>query len=206
VPGGSLLITGEGYPAGVREVVRIDTLREWAVSQHVPMLTPRAGHAAMYDTQHLYILGGYDERYFKECERFVCTANRWEALPSLPRACSNTSGVVVEKSLYALGGYGGVTLDSVQKLSLESLAWELMQLRLPFSGISIPCFKLSGTEVYLVANKALCSFTALEVRALKTLPVNIKSWYGPSYYCRGTLYCSTPEGAVRSHEIGSLSN
>jgi hypothetical protein len=91
----------------------------------------------------------------------------------------------------------------VQKLSLESLAWELMQLRLPFAGRSIPCFKLSDTEVYLVVKKTLYSFTAFDVRPLKTLTENIQSKYGASYYHKGTLYISA-DGRVRSYEIGSL--
>jgi hypothetical protein len=57
VPGGSLLITGGGYPIAVREVERIDTHREFAASHCTPMLTPRRRHAAVYHTPHLYILG-----------------------------------------------------------------------------------------------------------------------------------------------------
>jgi hypothetical protein len=203
VPGGSLLITGGGIPA-VRDVVRIDTRREFAVSHCPPMLTPRMGHAAVYHTPHLYILGGRnDSRQLSECERYICAENRWEALPPLPRACYGASGVVVESSLYALGGYGS---NFVQKLSLESLTWELMKLRLPFAGYGIPCFKLRDTEVYLVVNRTLCSFTAFEVSPLKTLTEDIYSWFGTSYYCRGTLYCSSFSGLVRCYEIGSLSN
>jgi hypothetical protein len=112
---------------------------------------------------------------------------------------------VVENSLYALGGNDGSSLDLVQKLSLESLTWELMQFRLPFAGWCIPYFKLRDTEVYLVVEKTLCSFTGFEVRPLKTLTVGIKSWFGASYYHRGTLYWSHYEGGVLSLEIGSLS-
>jgi hypothetical protein len=206
VPGGSLLITGGGEPI-VREVVRIDTRREFAVSHCPPMLTPRAGHAAVYHTPHLYLLGGWNGSYLRECERYVCAENRWEALPSLPRACSQTSGVVVENSLYALGGYDGSSdLDLVQKLSLESLTWEIMQFRLPFIGKCISCFKLRDTEVYLMVDLTLCSFNPSEVRPLKSLTEDIQSWFGVSYYCRGTLYCSSYEGAVLSYEIGSFSN
>jgi hypothetical protein len=105
VPGGSLLITGGDNPDAVRVVVRIDTRREFAVSLRPPMLTPRSWHVAVYHTPHLYILGGinYNGR-LSECERYVCAENRWEALPLLPRACYGASGVVVESSLYALGG------------------------------------------------------------------------------------------------------
>jgi hypothetical protein len=205
VPGGSLLITGGGYHA-VREVVRIDTRREYAVSHCPPMLTPRKAHAAVYHTPHLYILGGLNDSYLSECERYACAENRWEALPSLPRACHSTSGVVVENSLYALGGFNQGELDLVQKLSLESFTWKLMQFRLPFAGYAIPCFKLSDTEVYLVVKKTLYSFTAFEARPLKTLTEDIQSWFGTSYYCRGTLYCSRHTRAVGSYEIGSLSN
>jgi hypothetical protein len=200
VPGGSLLITGGGHPV-VREVVRIDTRREFAVAQCPPMLTPRRGHAAVYHAQQLYLLGGFDGSYLKKCERYVCAENRWEVLPSLPTACSGTSGVVLESSLYALGGCGGPNLDLVQKLSLESLTWEIMQFKLPSAGSGIPCFKLRETEVFLVVNRTLCCFTAFEVRPLNELTEYIKSWYGASYYRRGTLYCSSDQGGVRSLEI-----
>jgi hypothetical protein len=207
VPGGSLLITGGGIHA-VREVVKIDTRREFAVAQHAPMFTPRALHAAVFHTQFLYVLGGDDfSSYLSECERYVCADNRWEVLPPLPRACRHTSGVVVENSLYALGGNAdGLSFDLVQKLDLGSLTWELMQLRLPYAGSTIPCFKLRETEVYLVVNKTLCSFTALQVRPIKTLTEDMISRCGASYYHRGSLYCSNYAGAVRSYEIGSLSN
>jgi hypothetical protein len=208
VPGGSLLITGglnRDYDAA-SEVVRIDTHREFAVAHCAPMLTPRSIHAAVYHTPHLYILGGRNDSYLSECERYECAENRWETLPPLPKACTHMSGVVVESSLYALGGNDGSALDLVQKLSLESLTWELMQFRLPFVGKCIPCFKLRDTEVYLVVNKSLCSFTAFEVRSFKTLTKDIQSACGPSYYYRGTLYCSYDWGRALSLEIGSLSS
>jgi hypothetical protein len=172
------------------------------------MLTPRRGHAAVYHTPHLYILGGWGgNTELSECERYVCAENRWEALAPLRRACSQTSGVVVESCLYALGGFDGSALvDLVQKLSLESFTWELMQFRLPSPSCSIACFKLRDTEVYLVVNQTLCSFSAFEVRPIKTLTEDIQSWYGASYYRRGILYCSSDQGGVRRYEIGSLSN
>jgi hypothetical protein len=170
------------------------------------MLTPRKSHAAVYHTPHLYILGGWNSSYLSECERYVCTENLWEALPCFPRACLNTSGVVVENSLYALGGFDGSALDLVQKLRLKSLTWELMQFRLPFADECVPCFKVSDTEVYLVVNQTLCSFSALEVRPLKTLTEDISSWFGVSYYSGGTLYCSNFLGGVLSVEIGGLIN
>jgi hypothetical protein len=179
----------------VREVARID-FGTFEVSPQLPMLTPRRYHAAVHHTQHLYLLGGADGRRLRECEKYVCAEARWEALPPLPRACSNTSGIVVESSLYALGGFDESYLDLVQKFSLVNLTWKLMQFRLPYAGCGIPCFKLRDTEVYLVVNRTLCFFTAFQVHPLKTLTGDIQSWRGASYYRRGTLYCSYHEGAV----------
>jgi hypothetical protein len=204
-PGGSLLITGGGFPDAVGKVESIDTRREFAVSYCPPMLTPRSCHAAVYHTPYLYLLGGYNGiTELSECERYVCAENRWEALLPLPRACSNPSGVGVERSLYALGGIVGSYLDLVQKLSLDSLTWELMQLRLPHAGCNISCFKLRDTEVYLVVNNTLYSFTDVQVRSLKTLAEDIRSFRGVSYYKGGILYSSNGGGAVQSYEIGSF--
>jgi hypothetical protein len=60
LPAASLLITGgcKGYTDSSREVVKIETLREWAVSTQLPMHTARCDHAAVYHSQYLYALGG----------------------------------------------------------------------------------------------------------------------------------------------------
>jgi hypothetical protein len=178
LPGGSLLITGGIH--GERDVVKIDTLREYAVSSQPPMHTARHCHAAVYHSQYVYVLG------YSECERYSCAESRWEVLPALPVAGSSMSGVEVENSVYALGGeYDLRATDTVQKLSLDSLTWQLMQLKLPQAAWLFPCFK-TETQVYLVIKKTLYSFTPLEVKAVKTLDKKIR-WYS-SYYSRGTLY------------------
>jgi hypothetical protein len=203
VQGGNLLLTG-GNETLVNWVERIDTLREFALSDCAPMLSARAFHAAVYHDLHLYVVGGLSTRCLKKCERYVCEENRWEALRPLPRACCHMSGVVIEKSLYALGGQeeSGNSLDLVQRLSLESFTWDLLELRLPFADFAIPCFKVTDTEVYLVVNKTLCLFTDLKARPLKTLTNDIQC--GASYYHRGILYCSDFQGTARCYEIGSL--
>jgi hypothetical protein len=51
---------------------------------------------------------------------------RWEALPPLPAAVVCGSAVMLEESLYALGGvHEGVVADLIQKLRLSLLgsAW-----------------------------------------------------------------------------------
>jgi hypothetical protein len=194
LPGGSLLITGGSYP-GVRDVVKIDTVREYAASSQPPMHTARRSHTAVYHSQYVYLLGGYNNsrRYLRECERYSCADSRWEVLAALPVAGEGMSAVELHNSLYALGGQGDgwSYLDTAQKLSLDSLTWQLMQLKLPQAAHYIPCFK-KDTEVYLVISQTLCSFTPIEVKPIKTLPQYIRCT--SSYYSRDTLYYNRGSG------------
>jgi hypothetical protein len=200
LPEGSLLITGgsedlpewclrltngEVIATSVRDVVRLD-VGTFAVSLQPPMHTARNYHAAVYHSQYVYVLGD------RECERYSCSDSRWEVLPNLPVGGWGMSAVELHNSLYAFGGNDdeGMILDTAQKLSLGSLTWELMQLKLPQAEISFSCFK-KDTEVYLVIEKTLYSFTPLEIKPIKTLPEYIGC--SSSYYSRGTLY----------HECGS---
>jgi hypothetical protein len=78
---------------------------------------------------------------------------------------------------------------------LDSLTWELMQLKLPQVCSSIPCFK-TDTEVCLVIQETLYSFTPVQVKTIKTLPYHPRCY--SSYYSRDTLYYE------RGWGIGSL--
>jgi hypothetical protein len=202
LPGGNLLITGGGSLAQ-RKVVKIDTLRECAVSSQPPIHTARCSHAAVYHSQYLYVLGGCSYSSLRECERYVCAESRWEVLSDLPVASCAMSAVVLNNSLYALGGSSDRgDIDTVQKLSLDSLTWELMQLKLPQAASCIPCFKVN-TQVYLVIEETLYSFTPLQVKPIKTLTEGILCY--SSYYSRGTLYYSAGT-RVSSLAVGELSS
>jgi hypothetical protein len=169
LPGGSLIITGGGTPI-VNEVVKVDTLREYAVCSQPPMHTSRWSHAAVYHSQYLYVLGGYNDIEMSECERYACAESRWEVLPALPIAGDAMNAVELDNDLYVFGGYAGRSfLDTVQKLRLSSLTWELMRLKLPQACYAISCFKIE-TQVYLVIENTLYSFTPLQVKEVKTLP------------------------------------
>jgi hypothetical protein len=89
LPDGSLLITGGWiFPAAVRDVVKIDTLREWAVSSVPPMHTARCSHAAVYHAQYLYVLAGYTgESLLTEWERYAWA----ESMGSAARSASSLS-------------------------------------------------------------------------------------------------------------------
>jgi hypothetical protein len=134
------LITAGEDESGVREVVRIDTRREFAVTHCPPMLTPREVHAAVYHTPHLYILGGWNgSSYLSECERYVCAENRWEALPPLPRACYPAACLTARTPICALSKLikrGGVFKGRVFILTVSHLLVQL--LKLPISKLRTP--------------------------------------------------------------------
>jgi hypothetical protein len=209
VYGGSLLVTGGGGVLGTTSVERIDVMREFAVYEQAPMLVPRLLHSAVSHAQHLYVLGAYNTYRLKECERYVCTQNRWESIPPLPKACGLASGVVVKGSLYALGGIGWInSLDLIQKLNLQELTWELLEVRLPSPGYGLPCFKTKDSQICFVVEGGLYSISpqTVQVQLMSTVSADIKSYVGPSYYSRGTLYCSNFGGETAYIEIGRKTN
>jgi hypothetical protein len=105
------------------------------------------------------------------------------------------SAVELDNSLYALGGFSyPVDLDTVQKLSLHFLTWDLMRLELPRACWYLPCFK-TDTQVYLLIEKTLYSFTPLQVKPVITLHRGLEC--ETSYYSRGTLYYSIDSGIER---------
>jgi hypothetical protein len=197
LPDASLLITGGGDPE-VSEASRFDSLREYAHFSLPPMHTARAAHATVYHSQYLYVLGGWG---LSECERYNCTESRWEVLPALPVGGDGMCALELENCVYALGGRARfINLDTVQKLSLDSLTWELMQLKLPQPERWFPCFKIE-TQVYLVINKTLYSFTPFEVKPIKFLPLS--SYCYSSYYIRGTIYYEESHG-IRRFDLGEF--
>jgi hypothetical protein len=202
LPGGGLLVTG-GWSgsSSVRETVKIDTLKEFAVISLSPMRTARCSHTAVYHSQYLYVLGGFrdERRCVGECERYA--ESQWQMLPALLVPCAAMSAVELDSSLYLLGGKTDRgDLDTVQKLRLDSLTWELMHLRLPQACDVFPCFK-TDTKVYLLIKETLYTFTDLEVKTVKTVRKGIRCY--TSYYSKGTLYYSW-DGAIKTLHLNKL--
>jgi hypothetical protein len=111
------------------------------------------------------------------------------------------SAVVLDNSLYVLGGFcAGRGLDTVQMLRLDSLTWQLMQLKLPQAARWFPCFT-TDTQMYLLIKETLYSFCPLQVKTVKTLREGILC--RASYYSRGLLYCSCGDG-IESLAVGEL--
>jgi hypothetical protein len=227
MPGGCLFVTGgvKNDDTASKTVVKID-LSTFEASDHRPMRTARHSHSAVYHDHYLYTLGGENEgQTLDKCERYATAANRWEAIPPLPKAASSANAIGLEDSLYVLGGEysrgtgwggreGGV-LSTIQKLNLASLTWELLELRLPMKCINIPCF-VYDAQVHFINGDMFGRITPHGIREVNHLPaIRAKSLtfdsrpplphieaVGPCYYIRSTLhYADCSKGELKSLSI-----
>jgi hypothetical protein len=188
LPGTRLFVSG-GYVTS--EVFSLDIHRDFAESHHPPMFTSRSFHGSVSDTTHLYILGGHNyDGPLQECERYVWADSRWEHIPGLPRNCSSISGTVVNGSLYALEE--DTTVSSIQRLRLDELSWDVLELELPYSGPSIPLLKVKSfdAQLYFVMEGYLYAFQPL-THKVQQLSGTLVSLDKVTYYHRGYLYGSS---------------
>mmetsp|Transcript_642 Transcript_642/g.1155 ORF Transcript_642/g.1155 Transcript_642/m.1155 type:complete len:285 (-) Transcript_642:87-941(-) len=201
LPYGKLCFTG-GVRNGINQsrVVCIDTLKECASTTEPDMLTPRRLHAATYFDNCLYIIGGIDKVFLRDCERLEVSLAKWVFFEPLPQPCLASSVVALEETrcLYALGGVKEKYIDLIQRLSLGELRWDILELKLPRPCVSVAFFKLDESQVYFVmpVTNSLHSFKPKpeSIKLVKTLSESLKYWRGLSYYSYGYLYTSASAG------------
>lgn len=210
LPDAKLFITGGGHPFGSSDVHCIDIKRDFSVCTKLSLSTPRRYHVSLNHAGFVYVIGGNNNHYLNLCERYIISQNRWEFLLPLPFACNGLSAVLLESSnsIYTLGGHCSSRLDRIQRLCLESLAWDLIEVKLPYPSFNIACFKLSddADKFYFVMNRELHSFTpsTSSFQHVRTLVADIESFNGCGYYRRGYLYCLSSIGPAKSLFIGKL--
>jgi hypothetical protein len=212
LPDGSLLTTGGAYG----KVFSIE-VPSFAVTRRASMHFNRTTHASVYHDRYVYAVGGNSSDkeptvYLRECERYLTSEDRWEDIPPIPEFCGFVTCLVLEsnQSLYALGTPTGEHQGIIQNLCLTRLNWTVLALKLPHEGGAIPVFKLSegATKMYFVQESCLYSFNPFfkTIQLVKTLSTKMShSFFGPSYYRGGMLYCSNCTAAPFKFEIGQLS-
>jgi hypothetical protein len=196
-PDNLLFITG-GRTGGQEVVsVQMDSL---ALKNCPNMLTSRSLHGSAYFGGFLYVIGGEETKF---CERYDMRRQTWTAIPPLPTTATNyyRSGVVVScDKLYCLGGttdrYNGsaASRDAILTLSLESLSWSTLAVKLPSIACDMACFT-KDSEVYFVLSSKLYRLTQdNRITQVCTLSANIQSHFGPSYYSGRSIYSTSSEG------------
>lgn len=91
------------------------------------MPTPRRALSAVALPDGVYVLGGYDgSKYLKSLDKFDIRKNAWVSLASMNEARCTLATVVSPdcQFIYALGGFNGSPLASVERYSILENAWE----------------------------------------------------------------------------------
>mmetsp|Transcript_4807 Transcript_4807/g.8969 ORF Transcript_4807/g.8969 Transcript_4807/m.8969 type:complete len:274 (-) Transcript_4807:87-908(-) len=205
VPVGILYFTGGSNSS---DVVAIDSKRDMGVLRKPSMNSERQGHASIYFQGCLYIIGGYRFDYQSECERLILGEIEWQLIESIPESCFNLSVVSSKETqcIYAIGGYQIVPLNLIQSLSVETLTWAVLPVKLPFPQEFIAAFKLDESQVFFIEGQTLFKFNFgnWNIERVKALSDNISSLHGPSYYSRGRVYCSNCNCSPKFLEVGAL--
>jgi hypothetical protein len=203
LPTGRLLIAGGVGHGVLREVVKIDTAREFAISAQPSMLVRRSFHAAVCHKQYVYVLGGYSgNTNLSQCEIYAWEDCYWEQLPGLPTAARSLSGVVVKGSLYALGSHDTRRSLLIQILNLGWHRWSSHEVKLDVRVYEIASYKQDAEVYFVVRNLLYClQPTTNQPHLVKALADTISSSGGPSYCRRNTLYYSSMEGPA--HEVST---
>jgi hypothetical protein len=177
------------------------------------METARQNHAAAYFEGWLYVVGGVSHSVAtSSCERYSVTLNSWEAVAPLPSPCFDLSVLVngTPPCLYTFGGTVNKIMHNalIQVLSLHTLTWRTLKLKLPFKSAKIPCFKAheDSQKVYFVHRRSLYSLDLARqtIVYVKKLINAVEAANGPSYYSRGHLYCNDLEMTLVKVEVGDL--
>mmetsp|Transcript_11100 Transcript_11100/g.21745 ORF Transcript_11100/g.21745 Transcript_11100/m.21745 type:complete len:268 (+) Transcript_11100:62-865(+) len=218
---GSILVEGEDgllYVTGgtlrntyLKWLDVINPTADFAVTSKTDMHNTRSIHGAAWYEGFLYVVGGNltfppQESDRRKCERYSAAEDRWEEFDSLSLGCAYTSVITLQAtaSLYAIGGtFGGFdNSDSIQRLSLDSLRWTVLEVKLPDRGYQLASFKLDEAGFYFVVEGTLYKYESLtdSIRTVKPLPHPIKSFCASSYYRNGCLY-SADIGGCRVSKI-----
>mmetsp|Transcript_7575 Transcript_7575/g.14164 ORF Transcript_7575/g.14164 Transcript_7575/m.14164 type:complete len:414 (-) Transcript_7575:2577-3818(-) len=209
LPSCKLFITGGGHPHGSAETHMIDVTRDYSVSYKAAMTSPRRYHASLYHAGHVYLIGGNNNHYLSLCERYTVEANKWETLLPLPYASNGLSVIYFEpcNSIYALGGHCSIRLDKIQRYSLRTQSWDVLETKLPYASFNIACFSVNEEpkQFFFVMNRELYSFNPNKntIQHHKTLIADIECANGLGVYRRGYLYCLSSIGPAKSLFIGS---
>lgn len=183
-------------------VLCIETQREFALTLMAPMPCPQSGHRTAYYEGYFYVIGGANQLMRNECSRLSLSENQWEDLPALPHPCSDLSLVVIKatSSLYAFGGnFNCIDLNVIQRLSIETLSWELLSVKLPSPTSYIVSFTQDDHQAIIAIQSDVYVFDSLsnEIHQVASLRKPVNSYAGPSYYHSGRIFIAGFTGPAK---------
>lgn len=197
LPEGDLFFTGGHIRYRALNAVWVaKPLHDFAILTKSPMFCNRSLHSLTHYNRFVYAISGVNVGI---TERFNLATGNWTKLPEIPKIVFNHTTVVPPKteSLYVLGGIDAL----IQVLSLVSMKWKVVPVSLPYIDDSIPCFIINGKEnkVWFISKSKVFNYDTVScsVEHIRDLTENRKSWYGPSFYANGKLFCPNDDGYAR---------
>mmetsp|Transcript_3899 Transcript_3899/g.8179 ORF Transcript_3899/g.8179 Transcript_3899/m.8179 type:complete len:289 (-) Transcript_3899:2012-2878(-) len=193
-----LLITG-GHKSS--QVWKLLVNQDFAAVEEPSMHRERMYHSSVLHGGFVYVVAGRSgdgSKYLKKCERLNLQEGSWESIADpMQLGCNCSTAIALQASVYVLGGHAGMEkLNTVQKLSLDSLQWELLDIRLPYQRDDIACFYKSpdSSQIYFIQDLSLYTLDTETCKIEKTnsLSRSLVS-NGPTYFRNGTLFLSTYE-------------
>mmetsp|Transcript_1667 Transcript_1667/g.3579 ORF Transcript_1667/g.3579 Transcript_1667/m.3579 type:complete len:139 (-) Transcript_1667:56-472(-) len=112
-------------------------------------------------------------------------------MPPLPHACFHVTLTSAEETLYAISGVSNLAENShlIQILSLSSMLWEVLSVKLPSHQNYAVVFKKDDSELFIAVNKSLYSFDCYtnSLVQLTNLGVSVQGAGGAGIFTNGCL-------------------
>jgi len=109
----------------------------WVTNDVSPMSDRRSFPCSVNIDDELYVMGGYDGHdTLRTCEVYNITSNEWHSIEPMNTARSNAGAAYLNRKIFVVGGWDGVSLNSVEYYDLVTHEWiRITSLPRPTTGI-----------------------------------------------------------------------
>ena len=196
LPNGSVLITGGGSSNSVY------IYSDQKLYPACPMIQIRKEHAAVFISNSVYAIGGYDgvkNLFLNECEKYCIFSNKWTKCASMlvPR-CAFSATSVNNKFIFIFGGYdGNQRLANIEKYNPELDTWTMINTLLKHQLSNSACFSPTDNKVIVLGGGFSSGFS----NSVEMLDIESLAWIKVSQmnegrdlrnkltYYQGGVYC-----------------
>ena len=172
------------------------------------MLVKKYWHTLCRGEYHIYTVGGYDNSSrLGDCERYSIFKDVWHQLPKLNIPRNRCAVFTFKKSLYALGGYNGQSLNTMEQLDIENMSlWIIVEVKNPIKeACELHAIQISKRNVLVFggshgAECYLLSMEAIVCKKLHSLNGNFCSTAAP-VFDQKNVYAVTEEHKLCIYDV-----